>query len=592
VIRSKLATGKAPRIVRALGFTAHGVQDGLRTIDLLGNMRYPFDPYADDFYLFLIRAREDLKRERDQQRRLGNWDRARQIDAEQKAIKLIANSATHGIFLETNLVPVSPPALVRVYSGWLAGDPEPVDNLERPGSYFHPLLSTIVTSAGRLMLGIAEELVYQEELDWALCDTDSIVMVQPDLMGVAEFLARTNRLRAWFETLSPAPDCGEFLEIKDENRAPDGSGRLQPLLCIAISSKQHVLFNLDESGETVIRKATVHGLGHLVTPYTDSEAPSGLPAPTEGLNIARWQHDLWFYVVRALRERTPNRVLYTRLLPGFKKPAARVAVVTTPEILSWFESLDDEDEPIRPFERMLAFYALRDGQGRELSPVARYHPDATIAARSCSDRRTGEQIPVESLKTYEDVLGSFQMRSEPKLMNARHRDAGTTTLRRHIIVESVDRIGKDSHQYEEQRKLGYDPTAHQEYTSSPDDTARLLEQVRAGCRELTMRSVANAAEVDVSKVSRMLRGKSPVTVAVLRQLLGAIDELRVERRHRRAEATEALDTLRDLVESTSVTEAARRLGVARSLVSQVLSGRRSPSPTLTEALVHELSRSR
>lgn len=318
--------------------------------------------------------------------------------------------------------------------------------------------------------------------------------------------ART--IRTWFEALDPAEGCGEFLEIKDENRALDGSGRLQSLLCIAISSKQHVLFNLGESGETVIRKATVHGLGHLVSPYTDSEAPSDLPTPIQGLNIARWQHDLWFYIVKALLEGTPNRVLYTRLLPGFKNPAARLAVVTTPEILSWFEPRDDEDEPIRPFGRMLAFYARRDELGRELSPVAQYHPDATIAARSCFDRRTGEHIPVESLKTYADVLGGFQMRSEPKLLNARHRDAGTTTLRRHIIVESVDRIGKDSHQYEEQRKLGYDPSAHQEYSSSPDDTALPLEQVKAGCREFTIRSVARAAEVEVSKVSRMLRGRA------------------------------------------------------------------------------------
>ena len=414
IIGSKLRTGRVPQIVRALGFSAQGMQDGLRSIDLLGDPRFRCDPATDDFYLVLIRAREQLKRERDQARRLGNVQRARQLDADQKAIKLVASSATHGIFLETNLVPVSKPEDVRVYSGGLRGNLEAVDNLEIPGTYFHPLLSTLITSAGRLMLAIAEELVYREQLDWAFCDTDSMALVQTDLMSPAEFIKAGMRIQSWFEPLNPTPELRTFFEFKDENFTLDGTRKLKPLLGTAISSKQHVLFNMDENNQPIIRKATRHGLGHLVSPYSDDEAPLNTPTPIADLRIPRWIHDVWLFIITAMLDGTPHRVLYNKL-PGFDRPAVRMTVISTPEILEWFELAEvDNTCAASPFGRILAFIAARDQYGRELSPVAPYQADLERAAQECTDRRTGEHITVKQLKTYADVLGPFQMRSEPK----------------------------------------------------------------------------------------------------------------------------------------------------------------------------------
>jgi hypothetical protein len=202
-----------------------------------------------------------------------------------------------------------------------------------------------------------------------------------------------------------------------------------------------------------------------------------------------------------------------------------------------------------PFGHILAFQASPGQDGRTLSPVCVYHPDRDVASQSCHDRITGEPIDADSLLTYADVLGPFQFRPEHKLLNAQHRDVGVTQRRR-IVVEFVDRIGKESHR-EDERSLGHDVATVQEYSSSPNDTELLLEQVRAGCKEVNMTAVAIAAGADPSKLSRMLRGKSPPTVSVLLELLEAIDELRTEKHRRESLAVEALEHIRALVQSTT-----------------------------------------
>ena len=64
---------------------------------------------------------------------------------------------------------------------------------------------------------------------------------------------------------------GSILEFEDQNFALDASRRkqLEPLYCAAISAKRYAMFNIDSAGEPIIRKASAHGLGHLLPPYSD-----------------------------------------------------------------------------------------------------------------------------------------------------------------------------------------------------------------------------------------------------------------------------------------------------------------------------------
>ena len=54
------------------------------------------------------------------------------------------------------------------------------------------------------------------------------------------------------------------LKVEGENFDPD-SGERRELYCYAISAKRYALYNLDQ-GQPVMRKASRHGLGHLLNP--------------------------------------------------------------------------------------------------------------------------------------------------------------------------------------------------------------------------------------------------------------------------------------------------------------------------------------
>jgi len=95
-VASKLLTGSCPKIVEAVIFEPGKAQSGLRPVTIAG---HKIDPVDDDFYKALIEARDDVKRKRD-----GASGHAKDaLDAEQKAIKIIANGTSYGIFMEVNV---------------------------------------------------------------------------------------------------------------------------------------------------------------------------------------------------------------------------------------------------------------------------------------------------------------------------------------------------------------------------------------------------------------------------------------------------------------------------------------------------------
>ena len=60
---SKLMTGKAPKILDVLRFTAEGTQGGLEPIDIAGNPDYRVDPNHEDFIRRLVELRADVRTE-------------------------------------------------------------------------------------------------------------------------------------------------------------------------------------------------------------------------------------------------------------------------------------------------------------------------------------------------------------------------------------------------------------------------------------------------------------------------------------------------------------------------------------------------
>ena len=182
-----------------------------------------------------------------------------------------ANSTAYGIFVEINRDDAPKPEPLNVYGPDGECQTIPSKAIEQPGKYFHPLLAVLITGAARLMLALAERLTLDHGLEWVFCDTDSLAIAKPEGMDRNEFKKKAFHVIDWFIPLNPYKKPGSILKIEDINDGKDENS-LKPLYCLAISAKRYALFNLDKSGRPILRKASAHGLGHLMEPYSENEA--------------------------------------------------------------------------------------------------------------------------------------------------------------------------------------------------------------------------------------------------------------------------------------------------------------------------------
>ncbi len=283
------------------------------------------------------------------------------LDVEQNAVKIATNATSYGIFAEVNVNDRA-----KEEASWIFSATSPsyvIDHIkdEQPGKYFHPLLSTTITGAARLMLAICERLIGDEGLDWAFCDTDSMAIAKPPNMPEPEFHKKVDRIVTWFGALNPYNFPGSILKIEKANYSLENSKIRHPLFVWAVSAKRYALFNI-ENGQPIIRKASAHGLGHLQAPYDEKNPARGIPAPKaplQDIGVKHWHHDLWWQIAKGAIDGHPDDVKLD-YHPSLKMPAAIQYAATTPKHLGWFDKYNDGLPyalKLKPFGFVSAFSA-------------------------------------------------------------------------------------------------------------------------------------------------------------------------------------------------------------------------------------------
>jgi DNA polymerase elongation subunit (family B) len=180
---------------------------------------------------------------------------AARLKSEEQALKIIANSASYGIFVEVNVCDLDEREQRQCFGP--KGEPFAIstDKNEEPGRYFHPLLASLITGAARLMLAITETLAIQAGIDWVFCDTDSMALAKPEGMDRDVFFEVAQSICDWFSPLNPYERKSRLLKIEDVNLGldqRDSTSGLADLFCLAISAKRYVLFNLGADGVPII----------------------------------------------------------------------------------------------------------------------------------------------------------------------------------------------------------------------------------------------------------------------------------------------------------------------------------------------------
>lgn len=560
-LASKLLTGRTPRIVKALRFTPGAPQTGLKPIMLGGNGDFRIDPNADDFYKRVIELRGEIQSLETKAKAEGDLREALWLNSYQQMLKLLANSTSYGIFAELNVQSYDRPKSVVCYGAEDQEFATGTKSVEEAGTHFHPLLATLITGAARLMLALAERVASDRGIGWALCDTDSLALARPTDMGDATFLKKGLAVTEWFNPLSPYDDDKPLFKVEDQNfRLKDGvinKNVHEPLYAIAISAKRYVLFNLDNQGRPIIRKALAHGLGHLLAPYDEKEAPAAIPAPTlkysdigkflkaTDMGVERWQYDFWRQIIMAELEGHPDRVDLS-ILPNLHLPATSRYSAASAPLLHWFDKFNQGKpwrEQVKAFNFLLAFQvskpqfytAIANGTvdasylDDELpTAIAPYDDDYERGATKCFDRLTGKPVPIALLTTYRGALAGYHLHSESKFENGDIFDR-SLTKRRHIQAVAIEYIGKEANRWEDQFFLGEMPEAQIEYGVSPAGKWQLLKLITRAARKFGQTTLANAARLSRKQLSLLIGGHVEPRSATIRLLLRAIMALEIER---------------------------------------------------------------
>lgn len=268
LVASKLLTGKAPIIEEAITFTPdEKMQPGLKPITIFGNIDVPPE---EDFIKLLIEKRQRIKIE------MNNIiDQASseylQLDLQQNVLKIIANSTAYGIFIELTTEKLSNKKKnkklavsqsskgdqITIY-GLKTITSKLINRIETPGPMFNPIMGVTITAGAKLILAMAETILKEDNGEIFYCDTDSVLLAPKNM----------KKLQTEFQSLNPydTKDLKMFKVEREKKQDGTDGEELKDIWFYGISDKRYCLYDYNpDLNEYTIRKASLHGLGHMLT---------------------------------------------------------------------------------------------------------------------------------------------------------------------------------------------------------------------------------------------------------------------------------------------------------------------------------------
>ena len=282
--------------------------------------------------------------------------------------------------------------------------------------------------------------------------------------------------------LNPYTDKSRsILKIERDNYDPE-TGRQRLVYCLAIASKRYALFLRDEHGNPVLLQKGInnhedrwseHGLGHLRNPLNpDSDDRDWIP-------------QAWISIIRRTLG-LPSQPL------GFEDvPAMGRVPITSPTAMRSLAKLNRGKKyrnRIKPFDFLLSCHVKQFGYPPDVDPgkfhlVAPYVPDPECwVDLPWIDQHSGTQYEITTegfhgsrgvarVKTYGEVLREYEFHPGAKSADAKGKPSGKQSVgllrRRHVRVERIIYIGKESNRLEE-IEAGVIHSPESVYTEYPD----------------------------------------------------------------------------------------------------------------------------
>lgn len=511
VIGSKLLSGKAPKIEKAIRLIPHGQQKGLRSTNLRGMVEV--DPRTDDIFCRMVEQKQVHKKS---------------DEALSYFLKICANSTSYGMFYELTPQKQSKPIKVKVFSGehW---HEQYVDTIEKPGEWYFPPIASLITGGAHLFLAMLERCITDRSGQYLFCDTDSMCIVASKHRGWVGCPAEPHIKALSWKDVEQITKRFESLNCYDRRKVPGSILKIEKvnfergnqieLFGYAISAKRYVLYRYDAEGNIIIVDAKAHALGYL---YPPKDAVKDDPK-------SDWVLEAWHWVLE-------GEVAKPRTTPEwFSIPAMMRMTVSTPAILGMLKGFT---KPFNFVHVPLLFPSLypagKDPSNFGLIMPFSKHRDQWLNTKAI-DTHSGKQYSITLLdpkglarkievKCYGNILGAYREHPEAKFLGNDGKPCDSLTrglLRRSHIVANVHRyVGKEtSRRWEQGDDMSMVDFRCAEYR---DGKAVADEETRKRVARIGIRKTARETNIDSKTIMRISRGE-PVKPITLTKVVGFVN---------------------------------------------------------------------
>jgi hypothetical protein len=174
------------------------------------------------------------------------------------------------------------------------------DVVEEPGKWFAPHIGSLITSGGRLLLGMLEKCIADAGGTFLFCDTDSAAIVStahrqriamPNRAKPITALSRAEvqRIVDRFASLNPYDLDGSILKIHKLNW--DSNRQRRQLYGYSIAAKRYALYTKSRDNIEIV-EPKAHGLGYF---YPPKDSPEGWER-----DAPAWIFEAWDWMVRGV----------------------------------------------------------------------------------------------------------------------------------------------------------------------------------------------------------------------------------------------------------------------------------------------------
>ena len=429
VISSVLLTGKIPEIKKAIKFIPLNKQDTLNKTPILG---IDIDPSKDNFIKILIEKRQEIKQKRDEYQK--ESEKYKRYDGIQRALKILANSVTYGIFIEIRLSDEENDLTVYSREEFFTKQ-----KLEEEGKFFNPLIAVMQVSGARLLLAMAEKYLENLNSTHAYMDTDGFYV--PSTFD--------KKIRDLFKPLNPYDFDSDFFKIEKEN-----------IFFYGISSKRYVLYKLNNKKIEII-EYKLHGLGHLLNPYKKE---------------VEWQKQIWHDILDLHYKNITQQDIINKYSNLY---AISKLTVSTPFMFKRFK-IYNEGKPLNKQIKPFNFILIGQSNNKEIKPITAFSKDTqSVVHKSFIDYNSGKILNgIKYWKSLSDIIFEYIDHPESKFKNGNE----TGNMGRRLISDGeIVYIGKETKNIEEQPLELRNPN---EYKNIEKIKERILKMTPAEARKL------------------------------------------------------------------------------------------------------------